>query len=265
MFTDSHTHLNFSDFGEDLESIITKTKEAGVSTVINIGTSLEDSKEAITLAQKHDFMFATVGIHPNDSPEATEGNIDWMEFENLCQQPKVVAVGECGLDYSRIQDSRISVSSQIEIKRQRQLFQKQIEIAKKLNLPLSLHVRDAYEDMIEIIKATKQFPPTVFHCFSGTQDYLDFLLTHPNFFFSFAGNLTYKTAQNLRDFASQIPLDRILIETDAPFLTPVPLRGSKNTPANVTIVAEKLAEIRNLTNEEIAQITTENTRQIFNC
>lgn len=252
---DSHAHLNFSDFGQDLNEVITQSQEAGVSKIINIGTSLTDSQETIDLAAKYPFMYASVGIHPNDNPEETLDSIDWEKLEHLAKQPKVVAIGECGLDFSRSKDPE----------RQIPLFRRQIELATKLNLPLSIHLRDAQNELMTELGGELKDGRGVFHCFSGDQQYLDFVLKElPGFSCSFAGNLTYKSASNLRELAKQVPLERLLVETDCPFLTPEPIRGSRNLPANVKITAQTLAELKGVPVETIAEVTSQNATTLFN-
>lgn len=269
MLIDSHAHLNFKDFAADFDDVIARAKEAGVEKIINIGTSMEDTSEVIDLAQKFDWMHAAVGIHPIDDSKNTVETVDWTEFERLARMPKVVAIGECGLDYSRLpgyQTTRLP-----EIDRQKKLFAKQIEIAKKLGLPLSIHVREAQEDALAILDAcaartyqNDEKLKGVFHCFSGDQKYLEFILKSlPNFYISFAGNITFRNAQPIRNLAKGVPLDRLLSETDCPFLTPEPNRGKRNEPANIRYTAEILAGIKGLSLPEIGKITTENAERLF--
>lgn len=242
MLIDSHAHLNFPDFGEEVNF-------PGVSKVVVVGTSLEDSEKAIKLAQKHKHLFATVGIHPHEDCH------DWEKFAELAES--AVAIGECGLDYSRSKDKE----------RQKKLLAKQIEIARKLNLPLSIHIRDAQEDAMEILDCGQNDKKLrgVFHCFSGDQKYLDFILNKlPNFYISFAGNITFKNAQQLRDLVKLVPMERLLVETDSPFLAPEPHRGTNNSPTNVKIVTEKIAEIKGVAFEKIAEETTKNATKLFN-
>ena len=271
MIIDSHAHLNFPEL-EETEKVLARAKDVGVETIINIGTSIADSQLGIEIASKFPNVYTTVGIHPNDSVNSTVESIDWKQFEDLAKLPKVVAIGECGLDYSRFTQTKTDDRSYLfeetekERLRQKRLFRKQIEIAQKLQLPLSIHVRDAYDDMITL--AGNIQTNAVFHCFSGTPKYLNSLLQLQlklklNFYFSFAGNITFKNAESIRDLAKLVPLDRILVETDCPFLAPEPHRGSRNVPANVRIVAEKLAEVREINFEEIAKITTANSRKLF--
>lgn len=260
---DSHAHLTFPDYGTDLEEVLERARQSGVKKIINIGTSLEDSEEIIHLANKTPNVWATVGLPPNDNPETEVENTDWDKFTELAQTEKVVGIGECGLDYSRLDGLEPSKKGR-EIDRQRRLFIKQLEIATNLGLPLSIHIRDAYNDLMEIVKEFPKPMRAVFHCFSGTKEYLDFLLgSGHNFFFSFAGNITFKKADSLRDLASQIPQEKLMVETDCPFLTPEPQRGNRNEPANVTITAQKLAEVKGVTIEKLIEITTQNTERLF--
>lgn len=247
MLVDSHAHVNFPELLADIDSVSARAKKAGVGKIINIGTSLEDSRGTIELAQKYNNMWATVGIHPENTCA------DWDEFEKLAKSPKVVAIGETGLDYSRIKYEE-------ETKRQEELFEKQIEVAAKLNLPLSIHIRDAQEDLMKINLAGAR---GVFHCFSGDKKYLDFVLGLDNFYVSFAGNITFKNAGGLRELAALVPPEKLLMETDCPFLAPEPLRGSRNEPVNVRITATVLAEIKNISLEEIAITTTSNALKLF--
>lgn len=262
MLIDSHCHLNFEDLSKDIDNVLRLAKEAGVEAIVCVGTSLEDSKIAVGQTKEYPNVYSTVGIHPNDSVEIIVDSVNWIEFENLAKMPKNVAIGECGLDYSSIRYPASSIQYKNELSRQKDLLKKQIEIASSLSLPLSFHVRDAYEDMLEVVKAVKT--PAVFHCFSGTAGYLQALLQNEDFYFSFAGNITFKNADTIRELAQLVPLDKILVETDTPFLAPVPLRGTINTPANVAVVAKRLAEIKNVSFEEICRVTKNNAKQIFN-
>ncbi|MCL4397849.1 TatD family hydrolase [Patescibacteria group bacterium] len=240
MLVDTHAHIS--------------GPVTGVDKVINVGTSLEDSEKAIELAKKYDNIFAAVGIHPVDNPTLTINSIDWLKFEELAKQPKVVAIGECGLDYHQNQDKD----------RQRAIFSKQIEIAAKLNLPLSIHIRDARADLMERFGEILSGNQGVFHCFSGDTNYLNFILEKlPTFYISFAGNLTFRNAKELQELAKIVPFEKILIETDSPYLAPEPYRGSQNSPANVKIVASKLAELKGVSLEEIETITATNAAFLF--
>lgn len=251
---DSHAHLNFSDYGEDLDLVIKRARESGVDKIINIGTSVKDSEEIIKLVQRSDDLFATVGIHPNDDQSTVAEDVDWEEFENLTKNPKVVAIGEIGLDYSRGQDGE----------RQKKLLARQLEVAKTVDLPVVLHIRDAQDDLISNFGHRLESMRGVFHCFSGDENYLNTILRLlPEFYVSFAGNLTFKNAGALRELAKLVPLERLLVETDSPFLTPEPSRGARNEPQNVKIVAEKIAEIKGVGFEVIAQATSNNAIRLF--
>lgn len=259
MLIDTHAHLNFEAFKDDLEEVIQKAQDEGVEKIINVGANLESSKKAVELAQKYDSCFASVGIHPHHAEDYddVEGKL-----EKLAQNPKVVAIGECGLDYHPYGNGGIA-----NPKKQKELFLAQIELAQKLNLPLILHCRDAHVDMLELIKqyTINHTPFTIhgiFHCFSGDENFLQEVLSL-GFYVGFDGNITYKNAQNLRDLVKLTPPDRLLLETDCPYLPPEPLRGLRNAPANVKIIAKAVAQVKELPEEEIARKTTQNAKKIF--
>jgi TatD DNase family protein len=255
MLFDSHCHLNFPDLESNLAGVLEMAKESGVREIVCVGTTVEDSERAVEIAKKNEGIYASVGVHPHETIK-----VDWDKFESLLKDPEVVAIGECGLDYSRIP----SQGRQEEISRQRELFEKQIDLASQYNLPLIIHARDCYEDMIHDFGQKLANLRGVFHCFSGTMSYAQFVLDKlPGFYLSYAGNITFKNAQNIRDLAKITPLPRLMVETDAPFLSPEPRRGLGNVPANVKIVAQRLAEIKVVSFEEIAEATTQNARQLF--
>lgn len=263
MLIDTHAHLNFFDFS-DIEKAIKNAREAGVEKIINAGTSLEESKQVIDLAQKDDGLYATVGLHPNDNTAITAEKVDWAEFARLAKSPKVVGVGECGLDFSKLKTESYR-SERAEKTRQTKLFVKQIEISKKLNLPLVIHLRDAQGEIMELFQdIDTQNLSGVFHCFSGSAEYLEFILLKlPNFYISFAGNITFKNAVELCRLVGQIPLTRILVETDSPYLSPEPCRGQRNEPQNIVWVAKKVAEIKNVEIRLVEEETTKNTKRLF--
>lgn len=237
MLIDTHAHLNFGELLKDIDGVLERAKIAGVEKIICVGTNLEDSKTAVALAQKYENLYATVGIHPENTC------VDWNEFEKLAKSPKIVGIGECGLD------------NKVGLPKQKEVFLKQIKIAQKLDLPLVIHVRDAWE---EIKNTNFSKNRGVFHCYSGPVNIPE------NFYVSFAGNVTFKNAGNLRELAKLVPLDKLLIETDCPFLAPEPLRGSQNEPANVKITALTLAKLHNVSLEKISEITTKNAVKLFN-
>lgn len=242
---DSHAHLT-AKFCTDVEGTIARAKAAGVEKIVTIGTTLEDSIEGIEIAQKYHGVWAAVGIHP-DSPSPSASG--WRAFEKLIFELKVVTIGECGLDYK------------VGRENQKEVFLKQITLARKYNKPLSVHIREAQEDLMKIDLSGLR---GVFHCFSGDENYLKFILKNlSGFYISFAGNVTFTNAKELQGLARMVPLERTLVETDSPFLAPHPLRGMQNEPANVKIVASKLAELHNTTLEKIAEITTKNAQELF--
>ncbi len=252
---DTHAHLNFPAFEKDLEEVIKTSLAEGVTTIINVGTDLPTSKTSIELAEKYNFIFATAGIHPTDSPDI---NIEKevTELKKLVEQHPVVAVGECGLDFYRQENKE-------ERKRQIELFEKQVDIAKKEDLPLIVHSREAWPETLEIVKDSG-LKKGVFHSWTYNEDITREALKETDFYFAFNGIVTFKNALFVQESAKLIPQDRLLLETDCPFLSPHPKRGLRNEPVNVRIVAELLADLKNTTQSEIAQITTQNAKNIFN-
>ena len=273
MFFDSHTHLNLAAFDKDREEIIKKTLEQGVF-VINIGTCYETSKKAIEIAQQYENCWATVGLHPshtipmkvdkNELAINTEENISEAEtfnekFELLLEEPKVIAIGECGLDYSYLKD--FSEKDQIKHeKMEEKEFRKQIQVAKKYNLPLSLHVRDLYEEALIILEEEKYKGGAVFHFFTGKVNQAQKIL-EKGFYLGFSGIITYSETMN--DVIKDAPLEKILIETDAPYVAPIPYRGNRNEPIYVKEVAKKIAQIKKLPLKKIEEATFENTLRLF--
>jgi len=256
MLIDSHCHLNYKEYA-NLEEVKKKALEYGVDTFIAIGASdnINSCTETVNIAEKNDNIFATVGFHPHDAELYNEKNE--KQIIELLKSPKVVAIGEIGLDYYYEHSER---------KIQKEVFVKQLNLASKNKLPVVIHTRDAEEDTIEILEKFHQNNPNtkiLFHCFSGTEKLANFG-QKIGAFFSFSGIITFKKADDIREIAKNIPLEKILVETDSPYLTPVPYRGKKNHPAYVKIVAEKLAEIKNLDYETIEKTTRKNTVNFFN-
>ncbi len=261
---DVHCHLNFKVFDNDFDGMIKKAKEAGVSTIINVGTSLETSLKAVELAAKYKNLYAIVGIHPHHADKLEE---DWQDkLKKIAQSQKVVAIGEIGLDYYSYQSNGI-----VDPKIQRKVFETQIQMAHELSLPLQIHNRHAGEDIIEILKAHKnvlQNTPGMLHCFAGSLDVLRSAL-NLGFCIGFDGNITYKglapgETVSLSDLCRNTPIDRIVTETDAPFLSPEPHRGGRNEPSYVIITGAKIAEIKAISQNEVDLKTTENAKRIFN-
>jgi TatD DNase family protein len=256
MLIDSHTHLDDARYDNDREAVIARAQQAGVETFVTIGCDLATSRAAIDLASRYPFVYATIGVHPHEVKHIGD---DWYdELRRLARHPKVVAYGEIGLDYHY---------NYSPPKLQRDRFREQIGMARELTLPIVVHTREAQEDTIAILKEEQaQKVGGVFHCFSGdtwlAKDALDL-----GFFLSFSGVITFQNATMLRDIVKTVPMDRLLIETDCPYLTPVPHRGKRNEPAYVRHVAEKIAEVKtgpdSVTVEEIGLITSQNARRLF--
>lgn len=255
MLIDSHVHLDDSRYDDDRDDVFRRAQAAGVEAFVTIGCDLATSQAAIALAEAHPTVFATIGVHPH---EAKEIEPNWYEaFRSLAHHPKVVAYGEIGLDYHYDHSPRAV---------QRQRFREQIQLARELRLPLVIHTREAQEDTVSILREEGAANVGgVFHCFSGdtwlAKDALDL-----GFYLSFSGVLTFKNATMLREIVETVPLDRIMVETDGPYLTPVPHRGKRNEPAFVQHVARTLTEILGRGTqsfESIAHATVENTKRLF--
>lgn len=259
---DAHCHLNFQAFTEDVEEVVKRAKDKKIE-IINVGTALDSSKTAIELAEKYPGLYATVGIHPHHADKLEQGWED--EFEKLAKHPKVVAIGETGIDYFRYESNGVT-----EQNLQRELFVKQINIANKLNLPLMIHNRQAGKDILEVLKENKSLlknPPGLFHCFSGDVDFLKKVLDL-GFYIGFDGNVTYPGIARgettaLSNLIKYAPINRIITETDSPYLTPIPHRGERNEPSFVEFVVEFIAEIKNLTKEDVAEETSKNANILF--
>lgn len=256
-FIDSHCHIDGAEYDADRLEVIARAKEAGVETMLNVGTGDPHSgafERAVALAARHPEIFCAIGVHPHDAKlfdDVAEKRL--IDLAN--QSEKVVAWGEIGLDYHYDHSPR-------EV--QREVFRRQLRIAVELNVPVVIHSRDADKDTIDILRE-EDVPcerAGMLHCFGGSlrmaQDAIEL-----GFFISFAGNLTFKKAEDLRDTARQLPLDRLLIETDCPYLTPVPFRGKRNEPARVVETAKCLAELRSKSLDEVGQITSKNFERLF--
>ena len=249
MLTDTHCHLFYEDLKNNLSDVLKRAEELGVNRFICVATNMEDARECLLLGETHDNIFASVGVHPHDAKDAPEDFVD--QIYDLMTFDSMVAVGEMGLDYFRnISDPEI----------QKDVFRTQMEIAQELNKPIIFHNRDADQDMIKILK---EFPNVrgVAHCFSSNLETANAFLDL-GYYISFSGNLTFKNS-HLPEVAKELPLDRILVETDSPYLSPVPHRGKPNEPGRTRFVAEKLAEIHGVSLELIAEKTTKNATRLF--
>ncbi len=253
MLVDSHCHLDFDDFEEDLEDIIARAKENGVTTILNAGNNIGELQQQLALSEQYPFIYTAVGVHPHNASEYE--HITAQDIINETGHKKVVGIGECGLDYYYDYAPR---DTQIRI------FKEQIKAAQETGLPLIIHTRDADDDTINILgEAYKEKPFSgEIHCFSSSKALADFALSI-GFYISASGIITFNKSGDLRDIFATVPLDRLLIETDAPFLAPVPMRGRRNEPSFVLHTAEKLAQIRDIPLEKLAEITSDNFFRLF--
>lgn len=259
-FFDSHAHYNDEKFNDDREELITEIYKSGVTKLINAGYSLESSKYALEIAKRYDWIYTISGISPNDIPEGKEELQKQLEelvnfIENEKNTNKIVGIGEIGLDYYWEKD---------DLKRniQKEAFIKQIEIANKFNLPIVIHTRDAVMDTLEILKKYPVTKRGVFHCCPLNRELVKEALKL-EFYISFAGPITFKNSKNASEIINMVPLDKILIETDSPYLSPEPNRGKRNDSRNVKYMAKKIASSKNISLEEVARITYENACKIF--
>lgn len=261
MYIDSHAHLEMDQFNADRDAVLQRAQAAGVQAILAIGSGTGPGSLdcAIHLARKHDWIFATVGIHPHEAKLAADA--DFLELQQLATDPKVIAWGEIGLDYYYDHSPR---------ELQQQVFQHQMLSAARAKLPIIIHCRpsndtdDAWDDTLQML--ADHWKPTLFggilHCFTGNLSHA-LQAIEMGFLISFSGNVSFPKAANIRDVARQVPLDKILIETDSPFLAPVPFRGKRNEPAFVVKVAETLAEVRGVSPQEIARSTSGNFLRLF--
>ena len=250
-FFDSHAHYNDEQFNNDREELIEQMYKEGITKIIVAGSNVETSKEAIEIAEKYKFIYATAGIHPQDIENIEK---DLAQIENLSNNKKVVAIGEIGLDYHYTKEN---------MEEQKDAFRKQIELANKVELPIVIHCRDAYLDTINILK--REIMPNklgVFHCCQLNMELIKDAL-NLGFNISFAGSITFKNSKNVKECLNLIPLERLQIETDAPYLSPEPLRGTRNNSINMKFTAQKIADLKGISLEELAKITYNNTLRLF--
>ena len=250
MLFDTHAHLNDPAFDEDRDELICGLGEKGIDFVMNVGCCLESSRDCIAMAEKYPFIYASVGSHPDSAGEVCE---ELMEtYLQMSKHPKVKAIGEIGLDYYYEGFDR-----QIQI----HAFEMQLELARQVDLPVIVHERDAHGDGMDVVR---KFPEVtgVFHCYSGAAE-MARQLVNMGWYIGFTGVLTFKNARKAVETAASIPLERIVLETDCPYMSPEPYRGRRNDPGRLIHMAEKLAEIRGLPVEEIIEITTENAKRLY--
>ncbi|HEK9103433.1 TatD family hydrolase [Bacillus pfraonensis] len=252
MLFDTHSHLNAEQFEEDLQEVIVRMKEVGVSYTVVVGFDEGTIKKAMELAETYDFIYAAVGWHPVDAIDMREEHLVWLE--ELAAHPKVVALGEMGLDYHWDKSPK-------EV--QKEVFRKQIQLAKKVNLPIIIHNRDATQDIVDILEEENAAEVGgIMHCFSGSVEVAKQCIDM-NFLISLGGPVTFKNAKKPKEVAMEIPMEKLLIETDCPYLTPHPFRGKRNEPSYVKLVAEEIANLKGISYEEVAKVTTENAKSLF--
>lgn len=251
MIFDTHAHYDDDQFQEDREELLSAIQEQGVGTIVNVGASLEGCKDSLALAKKYPFVYAAVGVHPDHAGELNEET--FAELEQWCQEEKVVAVGEIGLDYHWDEYPRDV---------QKHWFIKQLELARKLNLPVNIHSRDASEDTFQIMKEHAEGIPGIIHCFSGSKE-LAVEYVKLGFLIGVGGVVTFKNGKKLKQVVEAIPLTSIVLETDCPYLAPEPNRGKRNNSAYIKYVAEEIARIKGVTYEEVVAQTEENAKKVY--
>lgn len=255
---DSHCHINFDAYDADRADVLSRAADKGVTRIINPAIDIDTSRDIVRLAAECDGIYATVGIHPNSTVDFNDSDIQTLAA--LANHPKVVAVGEIGLDYHWDNSPKET---------QFRAFEAQLELAARLELPVIIHNREASDDVINILEAwvtdlptTLRERPGVLHSFSAPQSIAERALA-AGFYLGFTGPITYKNADELRHIAAAVPLDRMVVETDGPFLTPIPHRGKRNEPAYIPLIVERLARLKLITTDEMAQATTDNAVRLF--
>src|ERR1044071_648645 len=282
MLIDTHAHLDFPDFANDLEEVLRRAEEADVRRVITIGTSIESSRRAIELAEKYPSVYGAIGVHPSHAEEAEDDVI--TPLRELAKNPRVVAIGETGLDYHRLPSEEVAKEEQVQVmsalrtetdeeieaqirdgaykSKQASLFQQQLDLALELGLNVVIHQRDAWEDTLKIMQPYSGKVRGVFHCFGGSLDEANEVLDLDHLI-SFTGIVTFKNGEAVREVAAQIPLWKFMVETDCPYLAPVPFRGKRSEPAYTRIVAETIAAARKISLKEVAEATTDTAEGFF--
>ena len=252
MLIDSHAHLEMPEFKRDLEGVIQRAKESGVEYIFTVGTEKKDWERALEIANSHPSIYAILGVHPHNAKEIDDQT--YPRLKELCRNGKVKAYGEIGLDFFRNLSAR-----DIQLKR----FREQIGLAKELGLPIVVHDREAHQETLEILKSEKaEECGGIIHCFSGNYEMAKVCIDM-GFYISIPGSITFKSAEGFRGIIKRIPLESLLVETDAPFLTPEPFRGKRNEPSYVRYTAQKVAEIKKVSFEKVAEVTTENAMRIY--
>ncbi|MBQ4086885.1 MAG: TatD family hydrolase [Clostridia bacterium] len=250
MYFDTHTHLDDDKFNEDREAVIAKVRESGVELAVNVGSGIKESESCIALAEKYDFIYAAVGVHPGNTGNMTDADLELVK--QMASHEKVVAIGEIGLDYYYDEPERDV---------QKYWFRKQLELAKELQMPYIIHDRDAHADTLDIIREVG-YTKGVMHCYSGSVEMAKVLIKM-GFYISIAGQVTFKNAPKLQEVAKFVPVEHLLIETDSPYLTPVPFRGKRNDSSNVAYTCAKIAELKGMDEKELANITLINGKKFY--
>ena len=250
MLFDTHAHMNDPAFDEDREAVLLGLKDKGVDLMMNVGCCLDSSRDCIAMAEKYPFVYASVGTHPDSADEVDDAVLE--EYRKMAQHEKVKAIGEIGLDYYYE-----TIPRQTQIR----AFRMQMELARELKMPVIVHERNAHDDGMRVVKEFKDVAG-VFHCYSGSAEMAKWLVNQ-GWYIGFTGVLTFKNARKAIETAQSIPIDRIVLETDCPYMSPEPFRGKRNDPGKLYRMAEKLAEIRGLSLEEVHQITMENGKRLY--
>lgn len=251
MLVDTHAHIQWASFDKDREKVLGRARKVDVRHIVNIGFDVDGSREAVKLAEKHKGLYATVGIHPHNASQFDESVLDILK--KLSENQKVVAIGEIGLDYYRNLSPRQA---------QKKAFEAQLFLAEELELPVVIHDRDAHTDILEMLLRFEVKINGVMHCFSGSREMAEQCIKS-DFYISFAGPVTFPNSHKLHEIAKWIDLSKILLETDSPWLAPQRVRGKRNEPAFLPFIAEKIAELKGISVDELAEATTENAKEIF--
>ena len=280
---ETHAHLDYPDFAPDFDDVVRRANEAGVTRIITIGTSIESSRRAIELAEKYPNIFAVIGVHPTYAEEAPDDVM--TPLRELAKSPRVVALGESGLDYHSLPSKEAAKDKKVQVfanalqgeteeqidasiadgaykSKQAMLFEQQLDLAVELGLNVVIHQRDAWEDTLEIMQPYTDKLRGVFHCFGGTREQAEEVIALDHLV-SFTGIVTFKNGASVREVAAQIPLWKFMVETDCPYLAPVPFRGKRCEPAYTRLVAESIAAVRGVPLQEVAEATTETAEKFF--
>ena len=279
---ETHAHLDYPDFATDFDDVLRRANEAGVTRIITIGTSIESSRRAVELAEKYPSVYAVIGVHPTNAEQAGEDVI--TPLRELAKSPRVVGIGETGLDYHHLPSVEAAKQKNVQVfsalqsgteeqmeasiedgaykSKQADLFEQQLDLAVELRLNVVIHQRDAWDDTLQILRDYGREISGVFHCFGGTLEQADEVLGLGHLI-SFTGIVTFKNGARVRQVAAKVPLDAFMVETDCPYLAPVPFRGQRCEPAHTRLVAESIASARGISLEEIARATTATAEEFF--